>query len=78
MVNCGPEDVADGDVSSDNGDGTTHETHYWNDGDGLSNRESYNVDKERNVSNLHYTQNDGDGSSYHYDYHNDEWSESHR
>jgi hypothetical protein len=64
--------------SRDEGD-KTHEWAWWKDdkGDETRHSESYDVDKDGNISNLHYTQTDeSDGSQIVYDYHNDEWQDN--
>ncbi len=64
-----------GHSSSDNGDGTTHETNYWNDGDGVAQRESWNQDAEGNMTDYHYVQHDGHGSKEVYNYHTEKWDD---
>lgn len=68
----GPGDVKSGQSVRNNPDGTQHWTYWWTEGDGITHRESYNVDRDGNVTDYHYGQRLGD-TEIHYNYHTESW-----
>jgi hypothetical protein len=64
----------DGNRDYQKSDGLRHNTTYWND-NGITNHESYNYDKNGNISDLHYGQQDNYGSKLVYNYHTDKWED---
>lgn len=59
------------------GNGLQHNTTYWKE-NGITHRESYNYDKEGNISDLHYGQRDRYGSHITYNYQTDKWEDHSR
>jgi len=55
-----------------------HNTHYWNDGDGITHRESYDYNGQGDIRDLHYGESDRYGSEIVYNYHTGEWEDHSR
>lgn len=51
-----------------------HNTTFWNE-DNITHHESYDYDRDGNVSGLHYGQSDRNGSNIVYNYHTDRWED---
>ena len=64
-----------GNEDKNNRNGTRHNTTWWDDGDGITHRESYDYDKHGNVSGYHYVQSSDDGEMS-YNYHTDAWEDN--
>lgn len=62
----------EGGSETSNDQGGVHDSTGWSE-DGISHRESYNTDKDGNITDYHYVQHDGQGTKLVYDYHTGEW-----
>ena len=61
-----------------NGSEWGHNTSYWNEGDGVTHRESYDYNRNGDIRDLHYGERDQYGSHITYNYHTGQWEDHSR